>query len=80
MVGGWESYLESGEFSGLIQGNLGESLWKNRPVRDLVVERLPVSLELGFIGLITAILASIPIGVFSAIRQDTMGDYIGRTF
>ncbi len=71
---------DSGEFKGLIQGDLGESLWKNMPVRDLIVERLPVSLELGFIGLVTALLASIPIGVFSAIRQDTLGDYAGRTF
>ena len=71
---------ESGEFKGLLEGDLGESLWKNRPVRDLLFERLPISLELGFIGLITALLASIPIGVYSAIRQDTMGDYVGRTF
>ena len=80
--GRWLGILpqDSGEFSGLIQGDLGESIWKNMPVRDLLSERLPVSLELGFIALATALLASIPIGVYSAIRQDTIGDYVGRTF
>ncbi|MFC2038340.1 ABC transporter permease [Chloroflexota bacterium] len=70
----------SGEFLGLIQGDLGESLWKSTGVRKLLLERLPVSLELGFIALITALVTAIPIGVYSAIRQDTWGDYIGRTF
>jgi len=80
--GRWLGILpqESGQFLGLIQGDLGESLWKSTGVRNMLFERLPISLELGFIALITALIASIPIGVFSAIRQDTWGDYVGRTF
>jgi peptide/nickel transport system permease protein len=68
-----------GGFNGLIEGDLGESLWKNQSVASLLMSRLPVSIELGIIAILTALLISIPIGVYSAIRQDTLGDYVGRT-
>jgi peptide/nickel transport system permease protein len=44
-----------------------------------MVERLPVSVELGLIAIITALLIAFPIGIYSAIRQDTVGDYSGRS-
>jgi peptide/nickel transport system permease protein len=69
----------SGGFHGLIEGDLGQSLWKSQSVTSLLAQRLPVSIELGIIAMITALLTSIPIGVYSAIRQDTIGDYLGRT-
>jgi len=69
---------QNGKFQGLFEGNLGNSLWQNKGVTKLIIERLPVSIELGLIAILTAILISIPIGVYSAIRQDTWGDYIGR--
>jgi peptide/nickel transport system permease protein len=69
----------TGKFQGLLEGNLGKSLWKNESVTKLIVERLPISIELGFIAILTAIILSIPIGVYSAIRQDTLGDYISRS-
>ncbi len=68
-----------GRVSGLIEGDLGKSLWKQRSVGGLIAERLPVTFELGIIAIITALVSSIPLGVYSAIRQDTWGDYIGRT-
>ena len=46
---------------------------------DTIVERLPVTIELGVIALILALLMSVPIGVYSAIRQDQISDYIFRT-
>jgi peptide/nickel transport system permease protein len=70
---------ETGEFQGLFEGNLGKSLWKNEDVIKLIVERLPISIELGLIAIITALLISFPIGIYSAIRQDTVGDYFGRS-
>ncbi|MFC2070262.1 ABC transporter permease [Chloroflexota bacterium] len=70
---------ETGEISGIIQGDLGISLWKNRSISEEILVRLPVSIELGLISIITGFLIAIPIGVYSAIRQDTAGDYIGRT-
>ncbi len=70
---------EDGGYRGLVQGDTGKSLWKNQPVTVLLIQRLPVSLELGVIALLTALLTSIPIGVYSAIRQDTVADYVARS-
>jgi len=70
---------ETGKYQGIFQGNLGKSLWKNEDVTKLMVERLPVSVELGLIAIITALLISFPIGIYSAIRQDTVGDYFSRS-
>jgi peptide/nickel transport system permease protein len=69
-----------GGFHGVLQGDLGESLWTRRPVVREIMSRIPISLELGIIALITAMLMAFPIGIYSAIRQDTIGDYIGRSF
>jgi peptide/nickel transport system permease protein len=71
---------KDGSFIGLIQGDLGISLWTKRPIVSEIVSRIPISLELGILALITALLISFPIGIYSAIRQDTVGDYIGRSF
>jgi peptide/nickel transport system permease protein len=67
-------------FSGVLQGNLGNSLWTGRPVTEEVLGRVPVSFELGLIGLIIGQIIALPIGIYSAIRQDSAGDYIGRSF
>ncbi len=64
---------------GLVLGDLGQSLWNERTVVQLIVDRLPITLELGFLSLFFALLIALPIGIYSAIRQDTAGDYIGRT-
>lgn len=62
-----------------LRGDLGSSLWRNIPVTEELTKRLPVSVELGLLGIITAIIIALPIGIYSAIRQDTFGDYGGRT-
>ena len=71
---------KGGQFSGLIQGDFGASLWNAEPVLQQLSQRLPVSLELGLLSLVAAFIIALPIGVYSAIRQDTLGDYAGRTF
>jgi len=68
-----------GSFSGLFQGDLGLSLWRPSSVLDEIGRRLPVTIQLGFMGLIIGQLISLPIGIYSALRQDTWGDYIGRS-
>ncbi|MFC1987901.1 ABC transporter permease [Chloroflexota bacterium] len=73
------SYPEPKGFDGLLQGSLGDSLWRRTSITEQIAARLPVSLELGFFGIITAILIALPIGIYSAMRQDTAGDYVGRT-
>jgi peptide/nickel transport system permease protein len=64
----------------LLHGDFGKSLWQNTPVRELLAARLPVTFELGLMALIVALLTAIPIGIYSAIRQDTAGDYLTRSF
>jgi peptide/nickel transport system permease protein len=48
-------------------------------VSEDIVPRIPVSVELSLMALIISLLIGVPIGTYSAIRQDTSGDYIGRT-
>jgi peptide/nickel transport system permease protein len=75
----WEQYaLWMGGI--LLRGDFGQSLWQNTPVAELLLARMPVTLELGFLALIVALAVAIPIGVYSAIRQDTAGDYVARSF
>ena len=64
---------------GLFKGDFGTHIWDRTSILDDILHRLPVSFELGFLALITALIIALPIGVFSAIRQDTTGDYVGRT-
>ncbi|GAI79499.1 unnamed protein product [marine sediment metagenome] len=45
-----------------------------------IATRWPVTFELGLMALIIALLIALPIGIYSALRQDTWGDYIGRSF
>ncbi len=49
------------------------------PIGQEIAARLPVTLELGIFGLIISLLLSIPLGVYSAVRQDTLSDYIARS-
>ena len=75
----WEQYLRwAGRI--VMHGDLGNSLWQNTPVTELLAARLPVTFELGFLALVVALLVALPIGVYSAIRQDSAGDYITRSF
>lgn len=64
----------------LLRGDLGTSLWQGTPVSELLLDRLPVTFELGAIGLIVGLAIALPIGIYSAIRQDTAGDYAARSF
>ncbi len=64
----------------LLHGDFGKSLWQNTPVRELLAARMPITFQLGLMALIVALLTAIPIGIYSAIRQDTAGDYLTRSF
>jgi peptide/nickel transport system permease protein len=62
------------------RGDLGNSLWGNRSITEELVNKAPVSIELGIWALVTGLIVALPIGIYSAMRQDTVGDYAGRTF
>ena len=67
-------------FKGLLQGNLGHSMIRGKvAVDELIIGRLPVTLELGVLAIVIGLVIALPVGIYSAIRQDTAADYAGRT-
>lgn len=54
--------------------DFGISIKDNKPVWDKIVERIPVSLQISFISLVLAYLISIPLGVYSSVKEDTWTD------
>jgi len=64
-----------GEDKGILEGNLGKSLHSGRSVLSELKRRVPVSFELGVWGQSSAILISVPLGVWAALRQDRLPDY-----
>ena len=73
--------VQYGETMGdLLRGDLGDSLLSGRPVKDELGDRVWLTLHLAIMSLIIALLIAIPIGILSAIRQDTPADYGGRFF
>jgi peptide/nickel transport system permease protein len=63
---------------GVLQGDLGRSLWTKEPILMEFARRFPVTLELTFLTIIISVTFGIGVGVFSAIRQETWIDYVGR--
>lgn len=64
---------------GLLRLDAGNSLWSGRPVLVEIGERIPLTLELAFIALSLSMLIAIPIGIYSAVRQDSWIDYLMRS-
>ena len=62
-----------------VQGNFGESMRYGEPVTQLVAERLPATVELALASLLVAIIIALPIGVYSAIKHNSMWDHSGMT-
>jgi peptide/nickel transport system permease protein len=59
----------------LLQGDPGRSFGWNRPIGELIMERLPMTLVVGFGALIVTYAIAIPIGIYSAVKQYSVGDY-----
>ncbi|MEW5985128.1 MAG: ABC transporter permease [Chloroflexota bacterium] len=55
----------------IVRGDFGDSIRFNRPITDILIERLPVTIELGLSALMIALLVGIPAGILSAIRQNS---------
>ena len=67
-------------FNGLLQGTLGESLLGDPvSIEERILGRLPVTFELGVMAILIGLLIALPVGIYSAIRQDTATDYVGRS-
>lgn len=64
----------------LCRGDLGDSFFQNQTVNQIIGKKLPISLELAILTLIIINVVSIPLGIVTAARQDSVGDYIVRVF
>ena len=61
--------------NGVLHGDLGESLRMQKPVLELIMEKLPVTLELAALSIVIAFAIGIPAGIVSAVKRGTAWDY-----
>ncbi|GIV68821.1 ABC transporter permease [Caldilinea sp.] len=59
---------------GLLRGDMGNSFTKQRPVAQLIAERLPATIELALGAMLFGLLVAFPIGIISAVRQNSLTD------
>ena len=62
----------------MLRLDFGNSYWWDTPVVDDLKDRFPITLELTVLAVLLASIFAVPLGVISAIRQDSIGDYAGR--
>ena len=63
----------------ILHQDLGDAVIMGFDVRDQIIQRLPVTFELGVMALIIAMLISFPVAIYSAVRQDSAADYAFRS-
>lgn len=66
--------------SGVLHGDLGQSFEWNRPVSELLGQRLPLTVTLAVLTLLFIWVVAFPIGIYSAVKQYSFGDYAATTF
>ena len=64
----------------LLKGDLGNSIFQDLPVIEIVMNHLPATLELATVALIIALLIAIPVGIISAVKQFSWVDYTSMFF
>src|SRR5207249_4193117 len=64
----------------LARGDLGQSILSRRPVAEHIWERLPATVELGFVAMFLSVLIGVPLGVYSAVRRGGIMDGAARVF
>jgi peptide/nickel transport system permease protein len=62
-----------------LQGDLGNSLFFQQPALEVLLERMPATLQLSAAALLFSLCVAIPIGLLSALRRDSFWDYLGTT-
>ena len=66
-------------FKGTLRGDFGQSFRHSQPALDLVMERMPATIQLTLAAMVIALLVAIPVGIISAIRRNSILDHIGMT-
>jgi peptide/nickel transport system permease protein len=70
-------YMQYIKWAGnILRGDMGRSFAWNRPVSELILERLGMTMLLSFAALIVTYMVAIPIGIYSAVHQYSVGDYV----
>jgi peptide/nickel transport system permease protein len=62
----------------VLRGDFGHSYWTRQPIWDEFARRFPVTLELALLTILVSVVIGIGVGIVSAVRQDTISDYVGR--
>ena len=75
------AYLQYVEWVGgiLLRGDFGNSYWTRQPIWDEFIRRFPVTLELAVLTILSSVVIGVLVGIVSAVRQDSVSDYVGRT-
>ena len=75
------AYVQYVEWVGgiLLRGDFGNSYWTRQPIWDEFIRRFPVTLELAALTILSSVVIGILVGIVSAVRQDSVSDYVGRT-
>jgi peptide/nickel transport system permease protein len=71
----WATYVRD-----MFVFDLGESVTSRQPVRELIMQRLPNTLQLGFAAMAISIVIGLPIGIYTAVHRGTRWDGIARLF
>jgi peptide/nickel transport system permease protein len=72
----WEQYFRW--IWDLLRGDAGTSMRSGRPVSELILKALPITIELALLSVFMATIVAIPLGVISAVRRNTGLDYVSR--
>jgi peptide/nickel transport system permease protein len=73
----WVQYWKF--ISGVIQFDLGQSLFFQQPVSELIAERFPMTLQLAVMALLIAVLISFPLGLWAALRAGKWPDHLSMS-
>jgi len=72
-------YVQYGKWIwGMLRLDFGTSMFNDTSITDNLIKKAPITLELTILALILANIVAIPLGVISALKQDTLGDYVSR--
>lgn len=63
----------------IFEGDFGQSFQLNKPVSDVLAQRLPLTITIAVFTLLFTWVVAFPVGVYSAVRQYTVGDYVATT-
>jgi peptide/nickel transport system permease protein len=64
---------------GVLRGDLGQSLWTKRSAASDIAARFPVTLTLSLSAIAISLAVALPIGIYGAVKQDSLADYAARS-